>query len=68
MSKLITRDKVTGEQHFTAQGSKLVSEMIAEKQQLAAWQAISSHPFFRDCYNAEESLIGAMIAKLDREV
>ena len=32
---------------------------------LQAWHTMAKHPFFADCYSAEDTLLGAMIAKLD---
>lgn len=37
----------------------------AVRQQMQGWDRLASHPFFRDCYQADGSLIDAMIAKLD---
>lgn len=32
---------------------------------IKAWHLIAEHPFFADCYESEDTLINAMIAKLD---
>ena len=43
---------------ITTQGS--VTDSI-----LQAWNDVAKHPFFADCYAAEDTLLGAMIAKLN---
>ena len=35
------------------------------KSRLRAWDAVAGHPFFADCYQAEGTLVEAMLAKLD---
>lgn len=32
---------------------------------IQAWHRIAGHPFFEECYRSEDSLIDAMMAKLD---
>lgn len=34
-------------------------------ERIGAWGAIASHPFFKECYYSEDTLLAAMIAKLD---
>ena len=34
--------------------------------QAVAWDMVSRHPFFAECYNSDDTLIRAMLAKLDR--
>lgn len=36
------------------------------RQRLAAWERIAEHPFFADCYRGDETLLDAMVAKLDQ--
>lgn len=34
-------------------------------EQIIAWHAVATHPFFKDCYNSEKTLTEAFIDKLD---
>ena len=42
----------------------LVDARVEEDERVIAWDAIAAHPFFRDCYGTEGSLLDAMLAKL----
>lgn len=48
-----------------AQAHRVREKILEEDQRVQAWYRVAEHPFFKSCYDAEGSLIDAMIAKLD---
>lgn len=42
-------------------------ELEPRDERIEAWDAVASHPFFRDCYATEGTLLAAMLAKLSSE-
>ncbi len=42
----------------------LVDAALESDERVIAWDQIAAHPFFRDCYGTEGSLLDAMLAKL----
>lgn len=47
----------------TAEAAR-IDAALEEDERVIAWKQIADHPFFRDCYGAETSLLEAMLAKL----
>lgn len=43
-------------------------ETVEHDQRITAWYRIAEHPFFEECFEAEEPLIDTMIVKLDLAV
>lgn len=41
-----------------------IDAALEKDERVIAWDQIAAHPFFRDCYGTETSLIEAMLAKL----
>lgn len=41
-----------------------IDAALEEDERVTAWMQIADHPFFRECYGAETSLLKAMLAKL----
>ncbi|TFD27466.1 hypothetical protein [Cryobacterium cryoconiti] len=42
-------------------------ESQPQDERIEAWDAIAKHPFFRDCYATDGTLLAAMLAKLSAE-
>ena len=47
----------------TAEAAR-IDAALEEDERVIAWDQIAAHPFFRDCYGTETSLVEAMLAKL----
>ena len=47
----------------TAEAAR-IDAALEEDERVIAWKQIADHPFFRECYGAETSLLEAMLAKL----
>ncbi|GAA4915523.1 hypothetical protein [Nesterenkonia rhizosphaerae] len=48
----------------TAEAPKDPAQEMSDQKVIRAWREIADHPFFKECYDADDSLLNAMLAKL----
>ncbi|GAB3125841.1 hypothetical protein [Glaciibacter psychrotolerans] len=67
-ARLLGQDMKPLKDKFTdailAAGFRKPAEPESEDQRIEAWEAIARHPFFRECYETDGTLLDAMLAKL----